>query len=709
MKFLHKKTGNPLKGTTFVELLLYIAIFLIITPILLVVSIHSLDTNRQYNIEKDVNADSQFAAERIYDMIVDAKRVNVLDSRLNDEYGRLSLVLQDGSTAIIELNEDTKAIEITENGETDNLTSSGNQVEQLYFEKILDDIDDPEIALGINVRIKSAGLEDKSVTQDYVLSANLDKGDFDDDGCPDFIDRFPRHSECCGDADNDGTCDEMDNCVMEYNPFQEDYDGDLIGDACDASVFINDEGGGEGEGEGEGEGPSGGLGGSAFNCSPDQQLLDLIHQEPPLPSDTLKQILLSSSPLPPTVLQALIDEHPLLTNSHFRQVFLANLKLPSEIRSAVSSMSTLPFLDKLIILAADTLAQFIPWLGWDNNEYTIYEITFISDAGEGEDWVNRINYHNADYPLCSETATQKTDIFIIDVLNGTDSVGVTTQTDSLTTSNVLTNGEPYIVDDNGFSIEINDHVGNSYVILASGTDCTEQLDAIEFDFGPGADIYKPSPTKTSYSAKRYISYCEGGCATGCGDAGTGIVTTNVSTDRCYRWNDIFPEWCSHWFTSRDDNSENPAFVGGTQIGEDSVYWEKTFQSILTQLQLDNLESITVAGEVAYQSITQFFCDTLESSCPMNATLVGPQNVDLFDYATDEWVTIGELNLDGSISDQQAFEVLYDGADVKDFFSPGVDQKIKARMEFNWDGVAPGEETSAPAFMLIDFFTVHLKW
>ncbi len=688
-----KKINWPnTKGTTFIELLLYIAIFLVLTPILLSVAVSSLNNNRQYNTERQVNSDSQFTAERLYDLIVEAKRIDVADSRLNEQDGRLSLIMQDDSSVVIELNDETKEIEITENGITAKLTSSENSFDQLYFERIEDDLNDPEIFLGVNIRMQSAGREISSIEQDYVLSANLERGDFDEDGCPDSQDKFPRHAECCGDADVDGICDELDNCILAYNPFQDDYDADTIGDACDASAFID-----------------GGGGGGAFNCSPDQQLLDLIYQEPPLPSSTLKQIMLSSSPLPPTVLQALIDEHPVLTSNHFKSVFVANVKLPDGMRNQVSNMSNLSFFSKLIILLADAIAEFIPWLGWDNNEYTTYEITFDSDAGEGEDWTNRITYQNADQKLCAQPDDQKTDIFVIDVLDGTDSLDVTTTTDGLTTSSTISVTDPYVEDGNGFSIELNEKTISSYAILVSSTNCSEELESIEFDFGSGADILKPANVDPDYAASRYTSYCQGGCANECGDAGTGIITTHVYTDRCYRWNDIFPEWCSHWFTFEDDDGDNPAFIGGTQIGPEELYWEKTFKSILTQLQLENLESMTIAGEVAYQNLTQFFCDTLENSCPINGSLIDEQEVELYNYQTDEWVVIGEMGLDGTSSDQQAFEILYDGADLLDFVSPGSEKKIKTRIQFHWDGVAPGGSTSAPAFMLIDYLTVHLKW
>ena len=35
------------------------------------------------------------------------------------------------------------------------------------------------------------------------------------------------------DSDNDGVYNGMDNCPDDYNPYQEDEDGDGLGDACD--------------------------------------------------------------------------------------------------------------------------------------------------------------------------------------------------------------------------------------------------------------------------------------------------------------------------------------------------------------------------------------------------------------------------------------------------------------------------------------------
>ncbi len=47
-----------------------------------------------------------------------------------------------------------------------------------------------------------------------------------------------------GDADNDGTPDEVDNCPLDFNPDQADADGDGVGDACE--VCEDDDGDGFG-------------------------------------------------------------------------------------------------------------------------------------------------------------------------------------------------------------------------------------------------------------------------------------------------------------------------------------------------------------------------------------------------------------------------------------------------------------------------------
>ena len=73
--------------------------------------------------------------------------------------------------------------------------------------------------------------------------------------------------------------------------------------------------------------------------------------------------MLSSSPLPPTVLNELIIQHPLLTNGHFRQVFVANTKLPEDVYDNLVAMD-LPMFHKLIIYAADAVATYIPWMSW---------------------------------------------------------------------------------------------------------------------------------------------------------------------------------------------------------------------------------------------------------------------------------------------------------------------------------------------------------
>lgn len=683
------------RGSTFIELLLYIGIFLVITPLLLSVAINSLRTSRSYSLEKQINTDAQFTTERIYNLITDAKRIDLANSILNSEQGKLTIVDQNNESITIQLNPTTKRIEITEDAVTSYLSSAGNQVNQLYFEKIPDNVNDPEIALGVNVRMKMSGGDEGSAEQSYVLNASLQRGDYDNDGCPDNIDLFPRHPECCGDADSDGTCDELDNCILEYNPFQENYDNDGPGDACDLSVFI---GGGT-------NGNTQSLG--AFNCSPDEDLIAMIYHDPPVNSAVLKSVLLSASPLSPDILNALVDTHPLMSGGHFLQVIKNNVAMPQDIYNAVINLDLPPGHAQQIEAAQEEAEEIIYYVY--HNPITDYQtLTFTSDATPPESWINRVKFSYPDYPLCLNGYHDVTDIFVLDVQNGSDEISVTTTTVSGSETTILTTTDKYAVNSQGFAIEFNERVGNAYAILVSSDSCAEQLDELEIDFGEGADILNPPETDTHYEAVRYTSYCPGGCVTNCGDVGTGIAILNILNESCYKADYSYPEWCSFWYTFEDDDSEHPAFVGGTQEGEETVYWEKTFKTIINELQLQHLQSITVTGQIAFQNMTQFFCDTLSASCPMNGSLTEPQTVELYNYETNSWVNIGPTTASGEISDQQAFEIVYNGEDVRDFIGGPNNEQIKARIEFSWDGEPPSG-TSSPCFMLIDYFTVHLKW
>lgn len=710
---MKKMTYNS-KGATFVELLLYVAIFLVLTPILLTVAVNSLRTSRSYDVEKVLYTDGQFTSERLFNIITDAKRIDVGNSVLNNAIGKLTIINQNDETIIIELNPETKRIEITENSIASSLTSDENEIEELFFEKIPDNVRDPEIAVGLNVRMKMSGPEDGGIDQNYVISPILERGDFDDDGCPDFKDEFPRHASCCGDGDTDGICDELDNCILEFNPFQQDFDGDQIGDHCDASAYIPD-------GEGGGVGALG-----AFNCSPDEALIELVQHCPPFPSPTLKNVLLSSSPLSPDVLLAMLkednevddpddvdcepeDDDDILTNGHLRQILINNVKWTEEVYDAVVALD-IPGFQQLEVLDANEAAEELAWLGDDNTVFTAYQVEHSTDDNaEPPTWYNKIRFHSPDNPLCFDGVTEKSDIFVLDVELTSQNIDVVTETVAGTTTETLHINDPYIENSQGFGLEYNEKSGNLNAFIVTSVSCTDELDAVEFHFGNNSNIISPPPTSTDYDSYRYTSYCEGGCVTDCGDVGTGIITEKPLSDKCYLEGGAYPEWCSRWYTTLDDDNDYPPFVGGTQEGEATAYWEKEFKTVLTILQLANLKSITVTGEVAFQNITQFFCDGIPASCPMEADLINHE-IELYNYNTDTWESIGATGLDGTSSDQQVFEVIYDDtSDILDFFGLGSQDQMKARIKFTWDGDPPGTSEEAPAFMLLDYFTIHLRW
>jgi hypothetical protein len=60
----------------------------------------------------------------------------------------------------------------------------------------------------------------------------LVNNDCDDDGVPNLQDDCPTGDDC-DDLDHDGVLDNVDNCIVTYNPGQENCDGDSMGDACD--------------------------------------------------------------------------------------------------------------------------------------------------------------------------------------------------------------------------------------------------------------------------------------------------------------------------------------------------------------------------------------------------------------------------------------------------------------------------------------------
>lgn len=68
------------------------------------------------------------------------------------------------------------------------------------------------------------------------LACNYDELANEDFGgvlCDYSFEYYDCDGECLLDSDLDNVCDELDNCPENYNPIQEDFDFDDVGDACD--------------------------------------------------------------------------------------------------------------------------------------------------------------------------------------------------------------------------------------------------------------------------------------------------------------------------------------------------------------------------------------------------------------------------------------------------------------------------------------------
>jgi len=73
------------------------------------------------------------------------------------------------------------------------------------------------------------------------LACNFEDLATDDDGsCIYAEEYYDCDGNCLNDLDNDQVCDELDNCPEDYNPNQEDFNSDDIGDACD-DIGLNED------------------------------------------------------------------------------------------------------------------------------------------------------------------------------------------------------------------------------------------------------------------------------------------------------------------------------------------------------------------------------------------------------------------------------------------------------------------------------------
>ena len=75
-----------------------------------------------------------------------------------------------------------------------------------------------------------------------MAACNYDDMVTEDDGSCIYPEEFyDCYGNCINDIDKDGMCDEIDNCINDYNPNQNDTDNDGIGDDCDPTPLSTQE------------------------------------------------------------------------------------------------------------------------------------------------------------------------------------------------------------------------------------------------------------------------------------------------------------------------------------------------------------------------------------------------------------------------------------------------------------------------------------
>ena len=73
-------------------------------------------------------------------------------------------------------------------------------------------------------------------------ACNYNPSATDDDGSCEYAEEYyDCDGNCINDADGDEICDELDNCVDVFNPDQEDFNSDNIGDACDGIGLLENQ------------------------------------------------------------------------------------------------------------------------------------------------------------------------------------------------------------------------------------------------------------------------------------------------------------------------------------------------------------------------------------------------------------------------------------------------------------------------------------
>jgi len=165
-KLFGNKQSKKLKGTTLIEIVIYLGLFgfIFTTIILFFYAISEFNRNNKYTI--DVEKQSIFVVEHLEESFKKANTIDQLNSQFDSDNGSLTLIKSDGSTIKYSIS-NNRVLSTTTT--TDYLTSADFTITKLRFEKVLNGTTLIGVKFELTLNSVKVPRISKDITYTYVL------------------------------------------------------------------------------------------------------------------------------------------------------------------------------------------------------------------------------------------------------------------------------------------------------------------------------------------------------------------------------------------------------------------------------------------------------------------------------------------------------------------------------------------------------------